>query len=431
MSQSDSTRLIRAVGLMGLIAIAVNGVVGSGIFVLPATVAAIAGAESPAAYALAALVMGLVVLCFAEAGSLFQETGGPYLYARAAFGRLSGFLVGWMFFLSRLAASAAIGNAFTAYLSFFWPAASQGAGRAAAITLSIVLLAALNIAGVRSGARTVDVLTVVKMLPLLLFVFAGLGLADPSRFRILALPAAPALKQASLLLVFAFGGFENASVPAEEAVNPRRDLPVALIVAIALTAALYILIQVVALGTLPELASDRTPLASAAARFLGPTGAGLMTFAAVLSTLGSQSALVLVGPRILYAFSRAGQLPRVFGRIHQRLRTPLPAILAFSAAAWLAALAGSFGELAALSAIARLIFSAATCLAIPVLRRRMPPGRFRAPGGLIVPAAAVAISLWLLTGLDRAQALAGAAALAAGLVLFAVFSRPWNRAREL
>jgi APA family basic amino acid/polyamine antiporter len=414
-------RLVRAVGLAGLVAIAVNGVVGSGIFVLPSAVAAIAGRASPAAYLLAAVLMALVVACFAEAGSLFDETGGPYIYARRAFGPLLGFLVGWMFFLSRLAACAAIGNAFAAYLGYFWPAASRGAGRVAVLTISIALLAVLNIRGVRSGALAVNALTVAKMLPLVLFVVVGLFAVDPERFRLLDLPPLSSLKQASLLLVFAFGGFENANVLTEELKDPKRDLPIAILLAIATTALLYVLIQIVALGTLPNLASDSTPLASAAARFLGPLGAGLLTLGAVFSTIGNESGLILVGPRILYAFARAGQLPLAVARVHPRYQTPHVAVLVFVALAWLAAVSGSFVGLVAVSAIARLVFSVATCLAIPVLRRRLPPGRFRVPGGLVIPLAATALSLWLLSGVDRAQATAGALALAAGLALYLVF----------
>jgi basic amino acid/polyamine antiporter, APA family len=204
-TDSSPPRLVRAVGLAGLTAIAVNGVIGSGIFVLPATVAALAGPTSPAAYILAAILMALVVLCFAEAGSLFEQTGGPYVYARVAFGPFAGFLVGWVFFLSRLAASAAIGNAFVAYLAYFWPAAGVGWRRAAVLTLAIGLLTILNLVGVRTGSRTVNVLTISKMVPLLLFVGVGLFAADPSRYRLLGLPALNALQQASLLLVFAFG----------------------------------------------------------------------------------------------------------------------------------------------------------------------------------------------------------------------------------
>jgi amino acid transporter len=291
------------------------------------------------------------------------------------------------------------------------------------LTLAFGSLAALNVAGVRSGARTVNALTVAKMLPLLLFVGVGIFAADPSRFRVFALPPAAALQQASLLLVFAFGGFENANVPTEEVKDPRRHLPIALVVSIAVTAVLYVLIQVVALGTLPDLADSRTPLADAAARFLGSGGAALLTVGAVLSTLGSESALVLVGPRILYAFAKAGQLPRVLARVHSRFRTPHVAIVLFALVTWLSALSGSFAQLATVSAIARLVFSAATCAAVLVLRRRRPRAPFRVPGGPVIPVLAVAISLWLLSGVNRAQASAGAIALAVGLSLYLAFGR--------
>jgi amino acid transporter len=424
MAEPSAPRLVRAVGLLGLTAISVNGVVASGIFVLPATVAALAGPASPAAYFVAAGVMALVVVCFAEAGTLLGETGGPYVYAKEAFGPFTGFLVGWMFFIARLAATAAIGNAFVAYLGYFWPAAARGPGRVLAVTISIAVLAALNVIGIRSGARVVNVLTVSKLLPLFLFAAVGIAAADPSRYRLLALPPAAALAQASLLLVFAFGGFENASVLTEEVKEPGRQLPIALVASILLAAVLYVLVQIVALGTLPGLAADRTPLASAAAVFLGPAGAALMTLAAVLSTLGSTSALVLVGPRILYAFARAGQLPAALARIHPRHLTPHVAIVVFAAMAWAATLAGTFAQLVAVSASARLVFSAATCLALPVLRRRFPPASFRVPGGVTVPALATVFSVWLLSGLSRDQAVAGALAVLIGLVLYAVFGRP-------
>lgn len=420
---SNTPRFVRAVGLFGLIAIAVNGVIGSGIFVLPATVASLLGPASAMAYVVAAFLIALIVLCFAEAGSMFEQTGGPYLYAREAFGSFIGLEVGWMFLLSRLAATSAIANAFTAYLGYFWPAAATGIGRAVALTVLLWGLGLLNLVGVKYGARTVNLLTVVKIVPLLLFVFAGLFFVDGSRFQILALPDASTLRQASLALIFAFGGFENASVPTEEVKNPTRNLPIALLVSIALTAVLYILIQIVALGTLPDLAGDATPLASSARMFLGPAGAAVITVGAVLSTLGSDSAVVLVGPRILYALAQAGQLPGALARVHPRYHTPHVAVIVFALAAWVIALYGNFAQLVMVSAIARLLFSATTCLAVPMLRRKMPDATrtFTVPGGGVIPVLAAVISIWLLAGISKAQAIAGAVALAVGIVLYVIF----------
>jgi amino acid transporter len=272
----------------------------------------------------------------------------------------------------------------------------------------------------------VNLLTIVKLIPLLLFVFVGIFFVDSSRFQILALPEINKLRQASLALIFAFGGFENASVPTEEVKNPTRNLPIALIASIALTALLYILIQVVAQGTLPELANDSTPLASAGRMFMGPAGAVIITVGAVLSTTGSNSALALVGPRILYALAEGGQLPRSLTRIHPRYRTPHIAVIVFAFAAWVIALYGNFAQLVMVSSTARLVFSATTCLAVPVLRRRLPDARrtFKVPGGVLIPLLATFISIWLLTGVSRAQAIAGGIALLAGIVLYLLFRRP-------
>ncbi len=420
-SQSTAPELVRAVGLFGLTAISLNGVIGSGIFVLPATVAKTLGPASPAAYVIAALAITLIALCFAEAGSRFEQTGGPYLYAREAFGRFLGFEVGWMFLLSRLAAGAAISDAFARYLGYFWTPLGSGMGRAICITILIAALAWLNVLGVRYGTWVVNLFTIAKLLPLLLFVSVGLFFIDSSRIEFFTLPEAGGLRQSSLALIFAFGGFENASIPAEEVKNPRRNLPIALLVSIAVTTALYILIQVVALGTLTGLADDPTPLASAGRGFLGAAGAATITAGAILSTTGSESALSLVGPRILYSMAQGRQLPSLLARVHSRYRTPHTAVIAFALVVWAMAILSDFVWLVAMSAMARLLFSATTCLSVPVLRRRAGRGEFRLRGGATIPALAAAISVWLLTGIDRTQAIAGAAAMIVGAALYFIF----------
>ncbi|HLG13562.1 MAG TPA: APC family permease [Blastocatellia bacterium] len=416
-------RFIRAVGLLGLTAISLNGVIGSGIFGLPATVAKILGPASPAAYVVAALATALIVMCFAEAGSMFERTGGPYVYAREAFGSFVGFEVGWVFFLTRLTAAAAIATKFADYLGDLWLPLGSGVGRVAALTLLSAGLAWLNFVGVRAGAWAVNVLTIAKLLPLLLFVGVGLFFVDGSRVEILAIPPMHGLREASLALIFAFGGFENASVPSEEVKDPARSLPVALFTSIAVTTVIYMLIQIVALGTLPGLAGDKTPLASAGREFLGPAGAIAITVGAVLSTSGSNSALMLVGPRILYALGEGKQLPAVLARVHARYRTPHVAIAVFAIAAWLLSLWLTFDDLVAVSAISRLLFSATTCLAVPVLRRRMPLAvrAFKIPGGAAVPLLAAAISIWLLSGVNELQAIVGLSALVFGGVLYLCF----------
>jgi amino acid transporter len=296
----------------------------------------------------------------------------------------------------------------------------------AAITLLLFLLTWLNIIGVRYGAWVVNLLTIAKLLPLFLFISAGLFFVDHDRYRLITLPDSEGLRQASLALIFAFGGFENATVPSEEVKDPKRSLPVALLISIALTTVIYLLIQIVALGTLPGLAADRTPLASAGHVFLGSVGAAIITAGAIISTAGSNSALALVGPRVLYALGENGQLPGALARVHARYRTPYLSVIVFSVITWAIALYGNFAQLVAVSAIARLLFSLSTCLAVPVLRRKMAlaPGRFNLPLGAAIPAVAAIASIWLLTGISRTQAIMGGAALILGVAMYFFFKKP-------
>jgi basic amino acid/polyamine antiporter, APA family len=413
--------LVRAVGLFSLTAISVNGVVGAGIFVMPATVAALLGPASPLAYLLAGAAAILIALSFAEAGSFYDRTGGPYIYAREAFGDFVGFEVGWMFLFARLAGSAAVANAFAAYCAFFRPEFGTPIGRAIVISVAIAAIGALNYAGVQYGAIIVNILTIGKLLPL--FVFCGVGLFMIDWHAVLprAAPAFGPLREASLVLLFALGGFEFASVPSEEAIDSRRHVPFALVAGLAFGTLVYILVQVVCLGTLPGLAHDATPVSSAAARFLGSAGAALMAVGAILSTTGTNSTILLIGPRMLYALAQGGQVPAVFGRVHARFRTPYVAVVLFTASALVLALSGTFAVLAALNAIARLLYSITTCAAVPVLRRRVPPAErtFTLPLGWLLPGLGIAASVFLLSGINRTQALIGGAGMLSGALVYA------------
>ena len=424
-ARPSSPALVRAVGRLSLTAIALNGMIGAGIFALPATVAQGLGPASLFAYLAAGTATLLITLCFAEAGSLFESSGGPYVYARAAFGPFIGFEVGWMLALSRVAAVAAISNTFSSYLGYFWPAAAAGMGRALAITVVVGAIAGINCLGIRPGVWSINILTVGKLLPLIVFCVAGLFFIDPHRITWTTLPPPGALQRASLLLVFAFGGFEFASVPSEEVIRTRRVLPGVLIGSVGLVVGLYFLIQAVAMGTLPSLATDATPLASAASAFMGPAGGLLLTIGAVFSTMGTNNASTLVGSRMLYALARGRQLPAAMARIDPRFRTPVVSIVLFSAVSWIFAVSGTFVQLAALSVLGRLLYYATTCLAVPILRRKLPSteGRFTLRGGPLIPVLALGTCGWLLTGTSLSQALAALAALVLGGALYALCAR--------
>ena len=440
--------LARPVSRYQVVALAVNAVVGSGIYLLPAAAAALLGWASLAAVALAAGAVLLVVLCFAEASSHFDRTGGAYLYTQEAFGDLVGFEVGWMTWLARVASAASLAAGFAQALAFLWPAAAEGGTRAAMVTLPLVALTAVNLAGVRLGAGTAVALVLAKVVPLVVFVVAGVAAFLPRTFYSqVALPS-PAgdlatLGQAALLLLFAYAGFENTTAAAGEYRDPRRDVPFALVTQLAVVTLLYLAVQAVALGTLPDLGTSTAPLAEAAGRFLGGAGVALLGVGGVISILGTLNDSVLAGPRYLYALARDGYGPRFLARVHPRFRTPAAAILTQAAVTLPLALTGSFVGLAALSVVARLATYFGTAAAVPVLRRRAgksgvgeskadqpdhaaageepaPDARpWRLPGGPAIPVAACLLSLGLAASAELANLVAAAAALLVGLVIWA------------
>src|SRR5258705_3696833 len=229
MTEVVDARLPRGLRRWHLLALVVNSVIGAGIFGLPSQVYALAGTYSLAAYAVAAIAIGVIVLCFAEVGSRFNATGGPYLYARVAFGRLVGFQVGWLMWIARINGFASLTNLFVTYLAFFIPAVHVAAGRALVIVVVVAVLAIVNIIGLRTTALATNVLTAGKLIPLVVLVIAGVFFIDPQRFSNAIVPSYRSFSQATLLLVFAYMGFEGAVIPAGEVRDPRRDVPFSLL----------------------------------------------------------------------------------------------------------------------------------------------------------------------------------------------------------
>ena len=410
----------RAVGRWQLYGLSVNDVIGSGIYLLPAAAAALLGPASLWAVLLAGLAVSLLVLCYAQAASYFDQPGGGYLYAREAFGPFIGFEVGWMLLLTRIASAAALSNGLAEAVTHFWPEAASGNMRVAIVTGSLGFLVAINVVGVRAAARTGVGLAIAKVLPLLLFVAIGAWQVDLSLAAPLAQAPEPrALGEAALLLLFAYAGFENLPAAAGEYRNPRRDVPFAMLSMIATVTLIYFAVQWVALGTLPGLAQSQTPLAEAAARFAGPWLALLMTVGAAVSILGTNSNTVMLGPRYLHALAMDGYGPRVLAAIHPRFRTPVPAILTVGGLSLVLALSGSFVQLALLSVVARLCAYVGTAVSVLVLRRRhgARDGALRLPGGPLIPVAATVLSLALLASAETGNLVAGAVALAVGALI--------------
>lgn len=430
LAHEPAVGLIRGIRRWDLVAIAINGIIGAGIFGLPAKVFSLIGSYSLIAFVVCAVVVTLFILCFAEVGSRFDETGGPYLYAREAFGPTVAFEIGWLIWLARLTAFAANCNLLVAYIGYFVPAATNPFWRASIIIIVVAVLTAINLLGIRQAAIVSNVFTIGKIIPILIFIAVGLFFLNPQAFALGPRPATGAFSQSVLLLIYAFTGFEMAAIPAGEVKDPKKNLPHALLIAIAVVAFLYILVQVVCVGTFPELAQSQKPLADAGMRFMGAAGGAIISAGAIISITGNLNILVLSGSRVPFAMAEQQQLPSFIGSVHRRFATPYVAILITAAVMLLLTLNSSFVAALTISAIARLVTYGATCLSLPIFRRRSdaPPAGFRLHYGTVIAILALLLAGWLLANSTWKEARAAAVAAAVGLLIYFSF-RFYSRRR--
>jgi len=423
--------LARVIGPWGLAAGIVNVTVGGGIFRLPSGVAAEVGAGAPLAYLACTIAMGLIVLCFADAGSRVSMTGGPYAYVETAFGPFVGFVSGVLLWVGITLAVSAVSSFFADSLVALVPALGV-TGRAIAITVVLVVLAAANVRGVRGVTRFNAAATVAKLLPLVLLIVAGLVTMRWSNLVWTAPPSAAAVSRASVLLVFAFLGVESALVPSGEVDDPARTVPRAIFGAMTVVALLYVAIQLVAQGLLgAALPGDATPLASAASVALGPAGRTLILVGSTVSMFAYVSGMTLAVPRMLFAFGRDGFLPGALASVHPRWRTPHVAIVVQTTIVLALALFARFEQLAVAANVTVLLVYAACCLAAAELRRRdvrsggIP---FRVPAGAAVPWLALLVIAGILWGLRAEEWRAAALVVAAAVVVYLATART-RRAR--
>jgi amino acid transporter len=414
--------LKRELGKWDLTAIGVNQVIGGAVFLMAAPLAAQIGAWSGIAVALVGVLSLLIALNFAEAGSRFEGTGGAYLYTRAAFGRFFSFEVGWMMWVTRVASWASVVNGLTTALAYYWPelgANQPGLAREAVITGVILTLMTINVIGIKQSAWVVNALTFGKLTPLVIFIVLGLPYVSFDALRPDMALTWTQISTSALLLIFAYGGYEVVGVPAGETKNPKTAVPFAMVMTIVIVGIVMTLAQVVAMGTLPNIAGSQRPLADASLLFLGAWGALLMTTGGAVSMTGNNMGQALSGSRNLYALAEQGDLPSFFGKVHEKFRTPATAIIITSLVALALALFGDFVTLAASSAVSRLLVYAGTCASVLVLRRQ-GPAAFTIPGGPVVPVVALVISLAILGGATSLQLQVGGSALVAGAVLYVI-----------
>lgn len=412
--------LNRSITKWAMVLLVINGVIGSGIFGLPSESFKKIGVYSIGAFFVCAVAVFVIILCFAEVSSRFDKTGGPYLYAHSSFGPLPAFLTGWLLLLTRFITYAALINLLVTYLSVFSNWFELQSSKVITIILLTLFLAYVNHIGVKNSTRVNNFLTIAKLLPLLLFIIVGFFFIEPGNYQVKEVPDFTTFSSAVLLLVFAFGGFESVLVNSGEVKNPEKNLPFALLLAAVIIASIYMLVQIVSIGTLPSLASTDKPLAEAAGLFMGKPGAIIIALGAIFSVAGTLNAIMLVGSRLPFAFSEENQFPRVFSFIHPKYKTPTWSLLLFMTITIIISLNYSFLKAASISAITRVMIYGIVCITLIVLRKKKPEqtGFFKIKYGNIVAILGVLLTLWLLTSATPEQMKQIGIAVGIGLVVY-------------
>jgi APA family basic amino acid/polyamine antiporter len=429
--EQSTSGLVRTIGRWSLAALMLNTMIGASMAGLPSLLAARLGRYSPAAYLIAAAGIGVIAACLAEVASQFREAGGPYLYARAAFGQFAAIQIGWLTWLTRIASASAIANLFITYLGEFFPRVNGATLRTAVLTLLIGFLAAVNFRGVSAGNSLSNFFTVTKLTLLLVFIGGGLAaLFFNPRLRVSPAPSSPTgadWLEAILLMVYAYGGFEAALFAAGETRNPRKDTPVALLVALTTATIVYISVQYVVIRILPDAGASQMVAVDAARRFLGPFSVSLVTLGILVSAYGYLSANMLHTPRLTFAMGQSGDFPAFFAAIHPRFRTPHLSIVTFAILLLLFSVGTDFRWSAILGAVSRLFIYGCVAAALPVLRRKQPNAdAFRLPGGMLFPGLALLFTGTLVTQMHLRELV-----VVAITVLLALLTWVWARRKQV
>jgi amino acid transporter len=397
-AQEQETGLKREIGFTGSAFLSFNGVVGAGIFALPATLNGQFGSWSPWLFPLFGTLALIVALPFSRLATYHPESGGPVAYA-SAFGPLAAFQVGWIYYVARTTALAANSNVFVTYAATLWPPIGQGWARAVTIVALVGTLTAINMVGLKRAIRALDALTLLKAVPLMLMAVYALAAVAPA----LPSPGPPPpltdLEAAALLVFYAFVGFENSVVPAGETSDPGRTIPRALIVTLLATMTLYFLVQLAFVAVMPRNAGGDAPLVEFGRVVAGPAGGLLLTAAALFSLTGNIMGGLTATPRATFALAQQGMLPGWFGQVSARWGTPANSVLFMGILIAALALTGSFVWLAVVSTLARMIVYAASIAALPRTQRKAgeavrPLTWFLVAAGLLVCAWGAAQSQW-------------------------------------
>ncbi|WP_127447850.1 APC family permease [Veillonella sp. 3310] len=415
-------------GLMSIILLGVNAIIGTGIFLLPGKAAALVGVNSLWVIVFDALLVMSIALCFAEMGGMFNKNGGPYVYAKEAFGNFVGFEVGFMKWAIATIAWSAMAVGFATALGAVWEPASTEMGKNIIATLIIVVLGIMNIMGVKISKIINNIVTIGKLLPLIFFILVGIFYVKGVNFA--PMESVPDMTQASfgaaaLIIFYAFTGFESIAVAAEDMEKPERNVPKAIILVLTLVSIVYILIQAICIGIMGDaLVTSKTPVADAAFVFMGPLAKAIVTAGTLISIGGINVASSFLAPRSGVAMSDDGLIPKVVSKRNKK-DAPYVAIIVTVVFAVVLSWTGSFEKLAAISVVSRFAQYLPTCLAVLVFRSKRPDmaRTFRVPLGPVIPVLAVVVSIWLITQSSLEKVFWGLGGLVVGAVLYYIMNR--------
>lgn len=418
----------KKLGFLSIVLLGINAIIGSGIFLLPNKAMALTGTASLGVIIFNMIVVMSIALCFAEAATYFKKNGGPYVYAKEAFGEFIGFEVGFIKWAICIIAWATMAVAFATALGQIIPSAQDPQIQNLIVVAVLAGLGIVNIIGVNLSKILNNVVTVSKLVPLTLFIAIGIFFIKPENFN----PLFPGgtytpgtFGATALLLFYAFTGFENIAVAAEDMENPQRDLPKATIIVMIIISCFYFLIQLVSIGILgPELAHIPAPIQTAMGMIMGPFGSALVAAGTLISIGGINIANSFVTPRCGVALADDGLLPSIVSKRSKR-NTPTVAILISVGIAIPIALSGSFEKLAAISVVSRFAQYIPTCLSVLVFRKRNQPTEFdfKIPFGPVIPIFAIGISLWLLSQATKEQLLWGLGGLLCAVPFYFIMKR--------
>ena len=399
--------LKRVIGVQGLALSIVNMVIGSGIFVLPAIIGMAMGAFGIFGYIFCSIMMAAIMLCYAEVGSKITTSGGSYAYVDKAFGNFPGFIINWLFFFGwGILASAAMMNIIADSLALRWPSLLNPFIRGILFFFLMGIMVVINIIGTKQANIFVKSISILKLFPIIGIIIFGFSHIKIDNLHWKNVPSLKTFSDTTLILFFAFAGFEASLGVSGEFKNPKKTVPLGIFLGGAIVLIVYLLLQTVTQGILGAdiVAHKNAPLAAVAEKIIGPAGTTLLLFTAALSCFGGVSADVMATPRSLFACANDGMFPKFLGKVHSKFATPYLAIITYASLIFIFSVSGGFKQLAILASAALLLVYLSVILATIKLRRDKEDElekTFKVPGGLIVPFIGMASILWLLTSLNK------------------------------